>query len=449
MPLAPHRKRVPYPRRTTCAGSRVKIALVNQPFSVIRLPESGRPLHSGSIGLWTFHVAIRCARSVDTTVYTSSPNAKTSQEPIAERVVFREIPTRFDRHTTRALEKWWRVRAALSHRVSPLFASSWYSKAFGRRVARDLARHPCDVVWLTNFSQLAPPIRAHNPGVKIILHMQCSWLNQLDREMIRRRLSVCDGISGCSEFIAQGVAERFPEFSEKCFALHNGVDLEVFSSAEGPVRHQPPEILFVGRISPEKGVHVLIDAFKRIATKVPGVRLSLIGTPRPAPLEYITGSDDDARVRELKRFYTGGREQYLQSLRAGIPQHLADRIAFLGGRPQAQLAAAYRRATVMVFPSVWHEPFGMTQAEAMACGTPVISTRGGGIPEVIEDGVHGLLVERGNAVELADALLRLLKDEGLRRQLAKNGRQRVVEAFSWDRVADQLLTHSRCLLATT
>jgi glycosyltransferase involved in cell wall biosynthesis len=96
----------------------------------------------------------------------------------------------------------------------------------------------------------------------------------------------------------------------------------------------------------------------------------------------------------------------------------------------------YNSADIFVFPSL-KEGFGMVLVEAMACGLPVISTNTSAIPEVVGDA--GILVEPRNPRVLADAIIRLIEDIGLRKRLGKKGRRRVVEEFTWDIVTDKIL----------
>ena len=115
----------------------------------------------------------------------------------------------------------------------------------------------------------------------------------------------------------------------------------------------------------------------------------------------------------------------------------------------AGLIGLYQGADLLAFPSVWHEPFGIPIVEAMACGLPVVATRGGGVPEIIEDGETGILVERGDAAALAQGIIRLLGDDALRARMGRAGRRRAVERFSWETVAENLLAcYERVLGAT-
>jgi glycosyltransferase involved in cell wall biosynthesis len=93
-------------------------------------------------------------------------------------------------------------------------------------------------------------------------------------------------------------------------------------------------------------------------------------------------------------------------------------------------------ARALLFPIQWDEPFGLVMIEAMACGTPVIATRFGSVPEVVVDGETGLLVPPGDVAALRAALERLLGDADLRRRLGAAARERIRERFAWDAVTD-------------
>jgi len=417
----------------------VRIAFVNQPRSTIVLPAPGRPLQSGSIGLWLYHVARRCAERHEVRVLCAGT------APGEERdggVAFQTV----DARPGLGPERLARGLAALRRRLPgapppgrPPFDAPFQHARYAGAAARALRAWQPDRVCVQNFSQLVPPLRRALPRARIALHMHCDWLVQLDRERLARRLRDCDLVLGCSEHVARGAAERFPALAGRCAAVPNGVDLERFEPGEAPdAGEREPEILFVGRLSPEKGVHVLLEAFARVARRHPRARLTLLGTPRAVPYEYVVGLDRDPLVQDLARFYRGEGD-YQAALRARIPAEIAERVAFVPELPQAELVDAYRRAAVFAFPSAWHEPFGLPLVEAMACGTPVVATRGGGIPEIVEDGRSGVLVERGDAAGLAEALDRLLAAPEERRRLAEAGLRRVRERFSWERTAEVLL----------
>ena len=105
---------------------------------------------------------------------------------------------------------------------------------------------------------------------------------------------------------------------------------------------------------------------------------------------------------------------------------------------QSEIDGNTIEAAVLVFPSVWNEPSGLPTFEAQACGTPVVSTYSGGIPEYVSHGRTGILVARGEATELATAIREVLDNPALARAMGEAGRQRAVEHFSWDVVLRRL-----------
>jgi D-inositol-3-phosphate glycosyltransferase len=115
---------------------------------------------------------------------------------------------------------------------------------------------------------------------------------------------------------------------------------------------------------------------------------------------------------------------------------LHDLVAFLGSRAQDTLPYYYSAAEICVVPS-HYESFGLVALEAMACGTPVIASRVGGLQQTVEDGVTGFLVPAGDEDALAQNLQRILSDRGLRQRLAANARHRAQD-YTWQKVAARI-----------
>ncbi len=155
-------------------------------------------------------------------------------------------------------------------------------------------------------------------------------------------------------------------------------------TARGVPLRETQDIVCAGVLIPLKGVHILLDAFARLAPLHPGSRLWVVGRPE-------------------NRDYAAQLEQQARDL--GI----AARVTFVGGVPQAELARTMARARVLAIPSL-SEGLGRVVVEAMMVGTPVVGSRVGGIPDLIEHGVNGLLVPPGDARALAGALRRVLED---------------------------------------
>lgn len=160
-------------------------------------------------------------------------------------------------------------------------------------------------------------------------------------------------------------------------------------------------ILFVGRLTREKGVDLLIDALGHLARTDTRWTCTIIGDGPEA-----------GRLRDLVR-----------------ARDLSSRVDFRGWLVGAPLAAAYAEATVVAVPSRWPEPFGIVGIEAMAHGRPVVAFRVGGIPEWLDDGVTGWAVTPLDARALADRLGRVLDDPSGAAAMGEAGRARVARDF--------------------
>jgi D-inositol-3-phosphate glycosyltransferase len=189
-------------------------------------------------------------------------------------------------------------------------------------------------------------------------------------------------------------------------------------------------ILFVGRIDAIKGIDVLIRAVHKLSCRPEGEKghLGLI----------IVGGELDADPRRESREMQRLRE-LVQDLK------LQDRVAFWGSQRQDLLPYFYSAAQALVLPSRY-ESFGMVALEAMACGTPVIASRVGGLKYTIEDGRTGLLVPEGNSSLLADRVCQVVEGPGVRKRLVQAALAKV-QQFSWPEIAQKVLSVYRSLPA--
>jgi len=168
-------------------------------------------------------------------------------------------------------------------------------------------------------------------------------------------------------------------------------------------------VLCVGRASdPNKGVALLVEAIAKLPAPT---RLTLVDDAHPA-------HGARARARAL-----------------GI----ADRVDVVGRVPVDTLIGLYRRAALVAVPSLF-EGFGLPAAEAMACGTPVVASAAGALPEVIRTGGGGILVAPGSADALARGIADLLAQPAARAELGTLGRKGVLAAYAWPRVAERTAT---------
>jgi glycosyltransferase involved in cell wall biosynthesis len=266
-------------------------------------------------------------------------------------------------------------------------------------------------------------------------------LTQRDRALLEKQLQKVDAIIGCSQFITQNIKEAFPFYSDRCFTVYNGVNTERFVGRQDTNlinTNKRKTLLYVGRISPEKGIHVLIEALKTVLVDHPQTSLNIVGPNSLAPTQFVDPLKKDSLLENLQSFYDSS-QKYGQHLKKIIPPQKTENFSFLGEIPNFKLVDFYHDADLFIFPSIWHEPFGMPLIEAMAVGLPVIATRGGAFSEIVDDGKTGMLVDRGDAGSLAKAISNLLNDDELRTSMGKAGRKRALELFSWEKIVKNLL----------
>jgi len=157
--------------------------------------------------------------------------------------------------------------------------------------------------------------------------------------------------------------------------MYNGIDLPAEQSL-----HSQNRLLYVGRLEHVKGVDVLLKAMVKVTARMPDVRLSIVG--------------DGAARAELEAFVARKR--------------LQKQVTFHGWLDGAAVSDQYTQATAVVIPSIWPENLPTVCIEALATGRPVIGTNSGGIPELIKDGITGRIVAKGDADELAEAIVEVL-----------------------------------------
>jgi glycosyltransferase involved in cell wall biosynthesis len=219
-------------------------------------------------------------------------------------------------------------------------------------------------------------------------------------------------------------AETLGAAPTKVRVIYGGADPERF--APDP-REQRAGVLFVGRLTPHKGLDRLLEAMPR------DIALTVVGTGghdrRPPESDYPA---------------------YLRAQASDL------RVSFRTAVSDDELAALYRRAAVLVLPSVAltcygrrvpiSELLGLAAIEAMASGTPVVASRIGGIPEVVRDGETGYLVEPGDVAGIRDRVATVLADRRLAGALGDNGREEVLTRFTWDACARRCLEAYRQLI---
>jgi colanic acid/amylovoran biosynthesis glycosyltransferase len=224
-----------------------------------------------------------------------------------------------------------------------------------------------------------------------------------DRLLVRRRPRLAaEGTLhiAVSDFIRAGLIDLgFPR--DRIVRHYIGVDTELFRPPETSSAERV--LLFVGRLSKEKGCIDAANAAAVASREFPDVRFVVIGD--------------------------GAERESITDLAASVGL----RCDMLGIRSRTDVSAWMQRATLVLGPSQVHrgqrEALGLAYVEAQACGTPVVGYRSGGVAEAVVHGVTGLLAKEGDQTELADYVLTLLRDDGLRSRMGDAGRARVLQEF--------------------
>jgi len=231
------------------------------------------------------------------------------------------------------------------------------------------------------------------------------------------RLGV-DRIIAVSHYLKSELTKNYKIDESLIEVIYNGIDVELFNpnvrGDEIRQRHgleDKPVVLYLGRLAPYKGVQFLMRAVPLVLREVPNAKFLVAGSMRYDMLNLH-----------------------------GIAKSLdiESSVIFTGFVPNRLVPKLYACCDVFCYPSLW-EGFGLTPGEAEASGKPVVAFNTCAIPEVVEDGRTGILVEPRNYIQLASAIVSLLKDWDLRRKMGLEARRRVLRLFSWDNAVNQTL----------
>ncbi|MBW4571532.1 MAG: glycosyltransferase family 4 protein [Tolypothrix carrinoi HA7290-LM1] len=262
---------------------------------------------------------------------------------------------------------------------------------------------------------------------------------QLSSWMEQTAIEAADMVIAVSEATRQDILRLFATPAEKVQVIYNGIDIEqycktpaIYALLQYGIDPMCPYVLFVGRITQQKGIDYLIDAIEYLDPTLQVV--------------FCVGAPDIEELRHKLRT----RIETIQKHRTGV--------FWLEDVPQAALIQFYSHAAAFCCPSIY-EPFGLVNIEAMACGTAVVASAIGGIPEIVVHGETGLLVDleltphtlepthpTQFAYDLATALNYIATNPMLRETFGRNGRRCVEERFTWAAVAHQTLALYHSLL---
>lgn len=264
----------------------------------------------------------------------------------------------------------------------------------------------------------------------------------LSRWIEQHAYSTADGIIAVSEQMKTDVIEAYGVAPEKVTVIHNGIDPDFYKPTfdhnillEYGIDPDIPFVLFVGRITRQKGISQLIAAAKYLT--------------HDCQIVLCAGAPDTPEIAKE----TEGLIAELRTMRSGV-------ILLSEMLPREKVRVLYSHARVFACPSLY-EPFGIINLEALSCETPVVGSKVGGIPEIIEDGKTGYLVPLESISrtdfnpkypeafhqDFAAKINLLLQDENLALSMGKAGRQRVLEKFSWSSIAKTTYSYYETVIA--
>jgi glycosyltransferase involved in cell wall biosynthesis len=229
-----------------------------------------------------------------------------------------------------------------------------------------------------------------------------SWADSIEASLEGTTLRRAAAVTSPSQYVAEYIKKTCRLNGRVVEIIPYAIDTNQFKPARKD--HSRRLVLFVGRVEKRKGADVLLRAVPRVLAKYPECEFLFVGQVSEELAEQVNAASVGVR--------------------------------FLDFKPRHELVELYQQASVVVVPSLWDNSPNVVY-EAMACGTPVIATRVGGIPELVDDGVTGLLVQPRHEHELADAIIALLGDEDARERMGRCGREKAVSSWRLKKIASQ------------
>lgn len=341
----------------------------------------------------------------------------------------RELPLRLDRRVSQ-------LRWALATRRNRALA------------ARVVAEFRPDVVYVWNMGGvgITPVLAAQEQGYPCVFRLDDYWLKELKDELVaetsafkRVYRAVMLGWQDVSALrfehalvVSQWVKDRYTQAgfpAETMRVLSEGVPASMTIDRAAldalPADPGPARLVHVGRLVEHKGTHVAVQALAALAEHygLDTLRLDIIGT---GAADYIA---------------------WLKTLAHELG--VAERVDFVGFIPHEEVLERFGLYTAVLVNSLWEEPLAGTIAEGMARGLPVIATDRGGNPEIIDDGVNGLLVPPADSPALAAAIHRLVSDPALARAIRQAGLDTVVNGYTHEGVVDEVEVYLQAVARQT
>jgi len=314
---------------------------------------------------------------------------------------------------TAPIQKWQKlIDVGLSRLgMSRYFSGHQYSPS--QKVLPD---SESQAIFVHNAPSAIPLFRKTNGRAKVCLWVHNELFRTYRNSETQRVVDAVYRVLCVSKFIADGLMSRVrPDQHPKVRVVANGVDTDRFFPDLKPHPPQQPIILFVGRVLPEKGADLLLRAAAKIQCGGKRFKIRIVGSSNFSATDPLT--------------------DYEKSLR-DLAEPLGNDVQFVPFVDRARVLDEYRGASIFCAPANWDEPFGLTIAEALACGLPSVVSNRGGIPEVAADAA--LYFDPPDIDQLANRLSMFLDNPALCRDYAAKARARALQ-LSWSNQYERLL----------
>ena len=234
-------------------------------------------------------------------------------------------------------------------------------------------------------------------------------------------LKRCSAIVAVSRETSKSIQRWFSIDSKKIYTVYNGVDTEAFQPSNAKrieirksynVNDDEKLLLFMSFVTKQKGVHLLLNALPEISKKIEKVKMMVVG--------------DGDYLEEAKEMAN----------KLGVEK----KVIFAGYVPHQETPKYINASDLFVLPTIRQEGLPFALVEVMSCQKPVIASRIGGIPSVINDGENGILINPGNITELISKTIYLFENEGIALEIARKARERVIRQFSLDRMIEETIS---------
>ncbi|MFS0777202.1 glycosyltransferase family 4 protein [Neobacillus sp. 3P2-tot-E-2] len=311
------------------------------------------------------------------------------------------------------------------------------TKTYIKKIVEQLQQDKPDIIQIENRPRFVKYIRQAIPNVKIILSLHSvTFISPpyMKDEMLPYYLDQANAIVVNSRFLRNHLIEKTNCNTNKIFVNYLGVNTDQFKpkwqlDSTAPLEIIKQELgvsnnkvlLYVGRLVEIKGVHYILEVMPELIKADPTIRLIIAGSPRE-------------------------HKVYSEHLR-NLAESVKDHVVFTSFIPNDKIHELFQVSDLLLVPSAQNEAFGLVNLEAMSTGIPVIATKSGGMPEIIDHGKTGLLIDPSNvSEELIKHIPDLLSNPGKLEQMGKESVLRVRNYFTWQHTVERLLKLYRNLI---